>query len=179
MNRIFDPLHLPHLHPIPDKTVTLRTYLYLGIVGIRNLLMGALLLCFPSMFVSSSFEIAFDHPSKVFWGVAMMAIAFGLLVGVLGRWFATVRVFVVLSGVIMALFAGSAIAHELINPDNIINLWTPIVFLAICLKDFIIVSLPYTSYGSPNCDLYNCPFILPIPSEIVKRAHTQVKTDEG
>lgn len=126
--------------------ISFRTHLYLTVVGVRNLLMGGLLLLFPTEFSNSAFQVAFDRVPKTLWGSAMVLVAVGLAVAILTRHFVVIRILVVASGVIMAMLAASAIANILIIHNNVSSLWPPIVFLAICAKDFIIVSLPYTHF---------------------------------
>lgn len=135
---------LKNLFKRDEHCASRRTYLYLTVVGTRNFLMGFLLLIFADDFTNTAFDVAFDYMPKIYWASAMLVVAVGLLLTTVSRRLTLTRLIVVISGIIMAVLAGSSLANILIVHNAVSSLWPPIVFLAIVGKDFIIVSLPFT-----------------------------------
>lgn len=135
------PEKMPILLPANDMTARARWYL--GIAGIRHLLVGGFALTMPGSFKSTSFIPIIAAAPLVFWAAFSLGAGVACLGAAVSRseplarlgmaWSAVVTLLIGM-GLLLAVFTGHSS-----SPTG------PIIWLAVAFKDFVVCSQPIRS----------------------------------
>lgn len=127
----------------PANDMTTRARWYLGIAGLRHILVGGFAVVAPQFFTSTSFIPIIAAAPLLFWG------SFSLGAGVacagaavtkseplarLGMAWSTVLTLLIGTGLLISVFTGQST-----SPTG------PIIWLAVALKDFVVCAQPIRS----------------------------------
>ena len=138
---MLQPERLPLLQPANDMTTRARWYL--GIAGVRHLLVGGFAVFMASSFKSTSFIPILQAAPLWFWalfslgaGIACMGAALTKSepLARLGMAWSAVLTLLVGVGLLMSVFTGQSS-----SPTG------PIIWLAVALKDFVVCAQPIRS----------------------------------
>jgi len=135
------PEKLPILQPANDMTARARWYL--GIAGVRHLLVGAFALLMPEAFKSTSFIPIIEAAPLWFWAVFSIGAGIACLgasltksepLARLGMAWSAVVTLLIGVGLLLSVFTGQSS-----SPTG------PIIWLAVALKDFVVCAQPIRS----------------------------------
>jgi len=135
------PEKLPILQPANDMTARARWYL--GIAGLRHLLVGTFALMMPATFKSTSFIPIIEAAPLWFWATFSLGAGIACLgaavtksepLARLGMAWSAVLTLLIGVGLLLSVFTGQSS-----SPTG------PIIWLAVAFKDFVVCAQPIRS----------------------------------